>query len=87
MAERDSRYTYEFSHEFEEGPSGPARSYWIINGPGMASHGSPVCLHHRRHDNAPLTMQGIAIALDKAFEEGERQRARDISRLLEEIKR
>ncbi len=81
-SERLSRYTYEFSHEFEAGPSGPARSYWIINGPGMSTHSTPVCLPHRRDENGPLTMQGLCIALDKAFEEGEKQRARDIKRLL-----
>ena len=80
--ERDARFTYEFSHEFEEGPSGPARSYWIINGPGMASAASPICLHHRRDLNGPLAMQQLCYALDKAFESGEAQRAKDIKRLL-----
>ncbi|WLJ71101.1 hypothetical protein [Sphingomonas phage Carli] len=79
--EKLARYTYEFSHEFDAGPSGPARSYWNLKGPGM-SQSTSVCLHHRRDANGPLAMQSLCYALDNAFEAGEAQRAKDISQLL-----
>lgn len=82
MSEREARFTYEFSHEFEEGPSGPARSYWIVRGPGMASALPPVCLHHRRDLNGPLAMQQLCYALDKAFDEGAKAKAAEVRRVI-----
>lgn len=76
-------YGHEFSHEFEDGPSGPARSYWIPTGPGMASYGPPVCLHHRDHMNASIQMEAITHMLNTAYRAGRQAMADDLKTLME----
>lgn len=76
-------YTFKFSHEFEDGPSGPARSYWVIDGPGMRSHGTPICLHPRRSDAGPeRTMQSLCYALERAHVEGQMAKAAEVRRVI-----
>ena len=52
-------YCANFSHEFEAGPSGPARSYWDVTAPSGKSLGT-LCLHHRDDRDAALTASDIA---------------------------
>ena len=70
-----------FSHEFNEGPSGPARSYWDIRR-GTRTLGS-ICLHHRREVDPVLTAQSICHMLDAAFAAGRSDKATEIARALE----
>lgn len=77
------QYTHTFSHEFEAGSSGPARSYWLIHGPGAASHGTPVCLHHRDENIQPeLTMQNLCQMVNVAFDAGRGDKAQEIRAVL-----
>lgn len=70
-----------FSHEFDEGPSGPARSYWDIRR-GTRTLGS-ICLHHRREVDPGLTAQSICHMLDAAFAAGRSDKAGEIRAALE----
>ena len=76
-----TRYTVHFSHEFGEGPSGPARSYWTIRDAGHVNIGT-VCLHHRDAINAELQMNNIAQLLDDAFQAGEKEMQRKFQRAI-----
>ena len=69
------KHTVHFSHEFEAGPSGPARAYFDIR--RGASKVATVCLHPRR-DMSLLTAQAIAYALDEAWLAGAAAKARDL---------
>ncbi len=79
-----ARYTATFSHEFAAGRDSPARSYWTIHGPGAADHAVPIALHHRESGmQVDLQATSIAHMLNVAFEEGRRDKAREIKRALE----
>lgn len=73
-------HTHLFSHEFEAGPSGPARSYWDIRH-GTRTLGT-VCLGPREHF-ALLQAQSICHMLDAAFAAGRSDKATEIARALE----
>lgn len=61
-------FAVKFSHEFEDGPSGPARSYWDFE---TVNHMklSTICLHPRAV-NSELTASSIANMLERAYEMG-----------------
>lgn len=79
----DNPYKYEFTHEYGDGPSGPARSYWLIHGPGARSNMTPVCLHHRKEANPEMTMQSICHALHVAFKAGQSAKAEEVRKALQ----
>lgn len=71
-----------FSHEFEDGPAGPARSYWNLQSQSGATVGT-VCLHHRSSGSNPkLQAQSIALMLDQAFAAGRAEKAQEIRKAL-----
>lgn len=74
----DRPYTYTFSHEFEAGTSGPARSYWLLHGPGAGSHCPPICLHHRDGNNPEMAMASICDMMNVAFQEGQKVKAHEL---------
>lgn len=75
-----SLHTHLFSHEFEAGPSGPARSYWDIRR-GTRTLGT-VCLGPRENF-ALLQAQSICHMLDEAHAAGRSDKAREIRAALE----
>lgn len=77
-------HSVEFSHEFEAGPSGPARSYWNVKyGPdqGAATVGM-ICLHHRSMMDAESQATSIAFQLDQAVQRGRREAQADFRRAI-----
>lgn len=76
------QYSYKFSHEFDEGPSGPARSYWRINGPGAARYAPLVCLRPNIDARAEIQIQDICYMLNSAYEEGQESKAREVRAVL-----
>lgn len=76
-----NKHEVSFSHEFEDGPSGPARSYWDItrNGGKVLT----VRLHHRSvAQHVETDAERIAWALDHAFEEGRKDKAAEVRRVI-----
>lgn len=73
-----SHYRAKFSHELEASKSGPARSYWMVNGPGMAAHCGSICLHHRKENDPQAVMVNICTALEAAYEAGRKAKATEV---------
>lgn len=75
-------YTAKFSHEFEDGPSGPARSYWDISAAGKRL--GCVCLHPRDPQaNPQLTIDAILNLLDQAHQRGRAEKSAEIRAALD----
>jgi len=72
-------HTHLFTHEFEEGPSGPARSYWEIRR-GTRTLGT-VCLGPRSAF-ALLHVQSICHMLDGAYQAGRVAKATEVREVL-----
>jgi hypothetical protein len=74
------QYFPKFSHEFEEGPSGPARSYWDIKFGTDDSNSNVTCiaLHHRDAGSPEHQAWSICWALNSAFERGRKAKAAEI---------
>jgi hypothetical protein len=76
------QYTARFSHEFDDGPSGPARSYWDLRDPRGVGIGT-VCLHPRgRNADPELTTSSIARMLSLAHERGRAEKEAEIRKVL-----
>jgi hypothetical protein len=70
-------HTATFSHEYDAGPSGPARSYWDIR--RGQSDVVTLCLHHRHTGCHPdVHANAVCAALDAAFRAGRRSKAAEI---------
>ena len=76
-----SRFTFYFSHEFEDGQAGPARSYWNIRNAGNKDIGT-VCLHHRDVMHPEAQMNAITQLLERAFQAGEAEMQRTIRKAI-----
>ncbi len=74
-----TRHTAHFSHEFDDGPSGPARSYWDIRRDGRTV--LTVCLHPRK-DMSITTAETVARAFDECFIDGRTDKINQIQRVL-----
>lgn len=74
-----SNFTAVFSHEFDAGSSGPARSYWDIRR-GNKSFGG-VCLLPRRNMSIS-TAEQICQLLDIAYAAGSKDKAREMRDVL-----
>lgn len=77
------RYEAHLTQAFEDGHSGPARSYWDIRTMDGANI-MTLCLHPDR-GNAPfprLTAEAVCYALDRAFEAGRKDKAQEVQRAL-----
>jgi hypothetical protein len=73
-----AQYTAKFSHEFDEGPSGPRRSYWDVLSPSGAVVVT-LCLHHRDDRcDVQSTAEHVCIALMGAFGAGELHKAQQV---------
>lgn len=68
-----------FSHEFEDGPSGPARSYWDFTY-GPIPLGT-IALHPRVN-NGERAAHSILHLLELAFERGHAAKLSEIQKLL-----
>lgn len=77
-----AHYNYRFSHQLEDGHSGPARSYWDIvtaRGANLAT----ICLHHNESGAWPEgTAQRIVHLLEQAFEAGRTDKVRELKKAL-----
>lgn len=82
MTER--RYFAKFSHEYPDGPSGPARSYWDVKYGTDASYTqvTTLCLHHRDQHNVQYFADCVCISLNDAREGGKKDKAREILAVL-----
>jgi hypothetical protein len=76
-----SDYRVTFSHEFEAGPSGPARSYWKVTTPGGKDIGL-LCLHRRGEGDPSLVASTVEHMLLTAHQAGEKAKAREIQKAL-----
>jgi len=74
-------YSAHFSHEFEKGHSGPARSYWTLRNAGNVDIGT-VCLHHRSELDAEAQVNSLLYLLDQAHEAGEAAMQRKIRKAI-----
>ncbi len=71
-----------FSHEFDEGASGPPRSYWDVYSKSGRQIGT-LCMHHRGAGLEVSVNIGIALGmLDQAFEAGVASKQDEITRAL-----
>ena len=85
MTDEAPHYYATFSHEFEAGPSGPARSYWDIKFgvPGIywAAVGT-IQLHHREQNQADLYANSFCHMLGEARKAGALDKGKEIRRVL-----
>ena len=72
-------HTHTLSHEYGDGPSGPARSYWDIRRNGRSVY--TLCLHTVAH-GAEREAAGICHALDAAYNDGRDAAVADVRRAL-----
>ncbi len=66
------------SHEFEAGPSGPARAYWNITRNGHTV--MTACVHPGKDGEAAAN--AICWALDATFHDGRKDKARELRKSL-----
>ncbi len=77
-----SDYRVIFSHEFEDGHSGPARSYWnVLTATGLKL--GTVCFHHRgEHPSVQSYAENVGHMLAKAHQRGREEMQREIRKAL-----